>query len=87
MRQRRALLSLEGCVLSGLGLIATSLAALAMVGYWWGRGGFVALPSILPVTLAGLIGAIGIQTLLSGFLLAVLGGNEADFVRDQDTAA
>jgi hypothetical protein len=34
------------------------------------------------VALAGTVGTIGLQTLLGGFLLAVIGGNEADFLAD-----
>jgi hypothetical protein len=77
----RPLFSLESCVIAGLALVATSLVALAGVGIYWGDAGFVALPSVLPVTVAGLSGVVGLQTLLGGFLLAVLGGNEADFLK------
>ncbi len=73
-------LSLEGCLLAGLFLIVLSAAALTLVGVIWGLSDFSALPSILPVTLAGLTGTIGLQTLLGGFLLAVIGGNRADFL-------
>jgi hypothetical protein len=80
----RKLLSLEGCVITGLVLIATSFVALAGVGVYWGDAGFAALPSVLPVTLAGLTGVVGLQTLFGGVLLAVLGGNEADFLKLTD---
>jgi glycosyltransferase involved in cell wall biosynthesis len=76
----RGLFSLEGCVTTGLALIGTSVLALTGVGIYWGHESFAALPSILPVTLAGLAGTIGLQTIFGGFLLAVLGGNEADFL-------
>jgi glycosyltransferase involved in cell wall biosynthesis len=73
--------SLEGCVIAGLALVGLSVISLVGVGIYWGRESFAALPSILPVTLAGLTGVIGLQTLFGGFLLAVLGGNEADFLK------
>lgn len=76
----RRYLSLETWVASGLALAGASVAALLAVGYLWVDSEFAALPSILPVTLAGLCGTIGLQTLFGGFLLAVLGGNEAQFV-------
>ena len=60
-------------------MILASLVALVAVGFYWEASSFSALPSILPVTLAGLLGALGLQTLFAGFLLAVLGGNEAQF--------
>ena len=73
-------LSLEGCLLAGMVLIILSAAGLMLVGIRWGQGEFSSLPSILPVALAGITGTIGLQTLLGGFLLAVVGGNRADFL-------
>jgi hypothetical protein len=76
----RHMLNLETCVVGGLSLIAIAVAAMAAVAAYWGAGSFVALPSILPVALAGVTGTIGLQTLFGGFLLAVIGGNEASFL-------
>lgn len=73
-------LNLESCVVGGLALIAASIAGMFAIAVWWGAGSFAALPSILPVAVAGVTGAIGLQTLFGGFLLAVIGGNEASFV-------
>lgn len=84
LQRLRALFSLEGHVIAGLTLVAASAVGLAGVGLYWADLSFSALPSVLPVTLAGLTGVIGIQTLLGGFLLAVLGGNEADFLKLPD---
>ncbi|KRA83786.1 glycosyltransferase family 2 protein [Altererythrobacter sp. Root672] len=83
----RKWLSLEGCVISGLLLIGSSIISLAAIGVYWGSESFSALPSVLPVTLAGLAGTIGLQSLLGGFLLAVIGGNEADFLVGADPLA
>jgi len=77
----RKWLSLEGCVMIGLALVGLSIITLIAIAIYWGSERFAALASVLPVTLAGLAGTIGLQTLLGGFLLAVLGGNEADFTR------
>ncbi|HEX5257687.1 MAG TPA: glycosyltransferase [Sphingomicrobium sp.] len=79
LRSANILLTLETCVVSGLGLIAGSVVATAAIAVHWGAGSFVALPSILPVAIAGVTGTIGLQTLFGGFLLAVIGGNEAAF--------
>jgi hypothetical protein len=78
----RSLLTLEICLIGGLAMIAVSFASMAGISVYWGAGSFAALPSILPVALAGTVGTIGLQTLLGGFLLAVIGGNEADFLAD-----
>jgi hypothetical protein len=76
----RHVLTLETCVIAGVSLIAGSVAAMAGIAVYWGAGSFAALPSILPVALAGVTGAIGLQTLFGGFLLAVIAGNEASFL-------
>ncbi len=82
LARSRGLLTLEGCVIAGLVLIATSIITMIAVAVYWGAGSFTALPSILPVALAGVGGAVGLQTLFGGFLLAVIGGNEANFLPD-----
>jgi hypothetical protein len=71
-------------VIAGLSLIASSIAAMAVIAVYWGAGSFAALPSILPVAIAGVTGTIGLQTLFGGFLLAVIGGNEASFLEQLD---
>jgi len=80
LRAGQRLLTLESCVIAGLALMTGSMAAMAAIAVYWGAGSFAALPSILPVALAGVAGTIGLQTLFGGFLLAVIGGNEASFV-------
>jgi hypothetical protein len=80
LARRHRVLTLEGCMIGGIGLVATAIAAMAAVAVHWGAGSFEALPSILPVALAGVAAAIGLQTLFGGFLLAVIGGNEASFL-------
>jgi hypothetical protein len=80
LHNSRRILTLEACVIAGLCLIGCSVAGMAAVAVYWGAGSFAALPSILPVAVAGLSGTIGLQTLFGGFLLAVIGGNEATFL-------
>lgn len=85
LRRERHLLTLEACVIAGLTLVAGSICAMGAVGYYWGAGSFAALSSILPVALAGVMGTIGLQTMFGGFLLAVIGGNEATFAQAAST--
>jgi glycosyltransferase involved in cell wall biosynthesis len=75
----RRFLTLESCAIAGFGMMAASVGSIVAVAIHWGAGSFAALPSILPVALAGVTGTIGLQTLFGGFLLAVIGGNEASF--------
>lgn len=76
----RKVLSLEGFVFGGVALIAAAVAAMIGVAAFWGAGSFSALPSILPVALAGVVGTVGLQTVFGGFLFAVIVGNDADFL-------
>lgn len=80
----RNLFTLEACVIVGGALMLASVVAMIAVAIHWGAGSFAALPSILPVALSGVIGTIGLQTLFGGFLLAVIGGNEASFLPSAD---
>jgi hypothetical protein len=54
---------------------------LAAIGWQWRAGNFAAPASVLPIILAGVIGAIGLQTIFGGFMIAIIGGHSADFVR------
>jgi glycosyltransferase involved in cell wall biosynthesis len=74
------LLTLETALLAGLALIAASGLGFALTGYSWAQGGYVALPSVLPITLAAVTGAIGCQSLMGGFLLAIIAGHKAQIV-------
>jgi glycosyltransferase involved in cell wall biosynthesis len=75
----RPALTLETWLIVGVSLMIGSVGAMAAIAVHWGAGSFAALPSILPVAVAGVAGTIGVQTLFGGFLLAVIGGNEASF--------
>jgi hypothetical protein len=45
----------------------------------WGKGGFVALDTQLPLVLFATAGAVGLQNVLGGFLLAIIAGNDNRF--------
>jgi glycosyltransferase involved in cell wall biosynthesis len=65
----------SGCAVAGLGLLLLVAVAVA-----WFRRNFGATDSVLPAVLGALLLSIGVQNVLGGFLLSVLGGNEARFV-------
>jgi glycosyltransferase involved in cell wall biosynthesis/putative flippase GtrA len=73
-------LTLENAVIAGLGLMFAAGIGFAVIGVNWAQGGFVAPPSVLPVVLAGATGAIGVQTVLGGLVLAIVAGHDARFV-------
>lgn len=76
-------LTLEGCVVGGLGLVGAAVVSMFGLVAYWGLDSFSALPTVLPVALAGAAATIGFQTLFGGFLFAVIAGNDANFLRAQ----
>lgn len=75
-----SVLTLEAALVAGMGLLVLSGAGFLLTGYSWAKGGYVALPSVLPITLAAAIGTIGCQSLMGGFLLAIIAGHKAQIV-------
>ena len=63
--------------MAGTLMILCSLVGLAFVGAQWSSGGYLALPSILPMTLALVLGTVGVQTALGGFLVSIIAGHDA----------
>ena len=81
VRRLSNLITLETCIGGGLTMIVASMLGFATVVSSWSNGGYVALPSVLPLVLSAITGAAGLQTLLGGFVLAIVSGNEAQFIK------
>lgn len=79
-------LNLETMLCLGASQIAISMAIFAVTAWYWSDHGFVALPNPLPLVLAGLLGAIGAQTIFGGFLLAIVVGHDARFIAMRNSA-
>lgn len=75
-------LTLETLLIVGLGLVIVSLASMLAITYHWSQAGYSALPNILPLVLAAVMGATGLQTIFGGFLLAIIAGHVAEFARE-----
>jgi glycosyltransferase involved in cell wall biosynthesis len=82
-----AVLTLEHALIAGSVLLFASITSFAIIGWNWYAQGFTALPSVLPVALAACAGAIGLQTMFGGFLLAVVVGHDARFVSSDASSA
>ncbi|HEX4157718.1 MAG TPA: glycosyltransferase family 2 protein [Rhizomicrobium sp.] len=72
-------LTLESALISGAAMMTASLVGFAAIGIDWSSHDFAALPSILPLTLAAILGTTGVQTVLGGFLLAIIADHSARF--------
>ncbi len=79
-------LTLEHALAAGVTLVALAVVALGVIGARWHMGGYLPLPSVLPLVLTVSVGAVGVQTALGGFLLAIIAGHDAAFVPDTPKA-
>jgi hypothetical protein len=73
--------SLETMLLAGFGCAGAGLAILAAVAAYWSALQFNPIGNVLPAVLGTSLIVIGGQNALGGFLLAILNGNEAEFLR------
>lgn len=71
--------SLESMLAAGVALIAAGGVILTLVAYGWVSRDFQAARSILPPVLGTLACILGFQTMLGGLLMAIIGGNDAQF--------
>jgi glycosyltransferase involved in cell wall biosynthesis len=79
--------TLETMLGSGAVLAVAGLVILASVAFAWFARDFGPQASVLPVVAGVLMLTLGAQNALGGFLLAILGGNEAHFLYDGEAAA
>ncbi|HEV2364274.1 MAG TPA: glycosyltransferase family 2 protein [Caulobacteraceae bacterium] len=73
-------ISLETMIGAGLILLAAGLAVLIAVALTWRARHFGPAASVLPAVIGTLGMLLGGQTILGGFLLAIVSGNEARFL-------
>ncbi|RYD63103.1 MAG: glycosyltransferase family 2 protein [Sphingomonadales bacterium] len=71
------ILTLETMLLGGLALVAVALGWLVWVGIGWWGDDMRALENPLPLICAAALGTIGMQTVLGGFVMAIIAGNES----------
>ncbi|QDC38060.1 glycosyltransferase family 2 protein [Sphingobium fuliginis] len=80
------LLTLEHALLTGSALLIASIFAFGYTGWRWAANGFDAPPSVLPVTVAAVAAALGLQTIFGGFLMAIISGHDSRFVSERGGA-
>ena len=72
--------SLETMLLTGAAAAAVGMLLLGIVLWNWQERDYAATYSILPAVLGTLLVTLGVQNALGGFLLAIIGGNDARFL-------
>jgi glycosyltransferase involved in cell wall biosynthesis len=80
VRWASSFVTLETMIVAGLALAGLGVAELAMVVVAWSARDFARATSILPAILGTLLVSLGAQTILGGFLMAILEGAEAGFL-------
>jgi glycosyltransferase involved in cell wall biosynthesis len=73
--------TLDSLILAGFALAAAGRADLGWVLAEWSARRITNLDPVLPAVVGTLLMSLGAQTILGGFLLAILAGNEARFMR------
>jgi hypothetical protein len=75
-------------MLIGGGLfIVGGIAVLGMVVWQWQMRDFAATYSVVPAVIGTLCVTLGFQNVLGGFLLSIVGGNEAQFMAPHNAPA
>jgi hypothetical protein len=80
-------LTLETMLAAGFGLIAAGLAILVGIVVYWSAHSLEPIANVFPAVVGMCAVAIGTQNVLGGFLLAIIGGNEAEFMRNVGVTA
>lgn len=75
------LITLETMLLAGFALVGIGIAMLTATALYWSSRGFAELASVVPIVGGSTLLALGMQNILGGFLLAIVGGNDATFLR------
>ena len=76
--------SLETMLLSGMGAMLAGIGLLSAVVWYWSEHRYEPIGTVLPAVIGTTLLVVGMQNALGGFLLAVIGGNEADFLHGRD---
>ncbi len=79
-------LTLETMLIAGLAAIAAGGAILIAIVAYWSAHSLEPIANVLPAVAGTCAVAIGMQNILGGFLLAIVSGNDAEFLRTSTSA-
>ena len=74
-------ISLDTMLVSGGLAVTAGLSILVLVLIHWSRNHFGAIPSVLPAVVGTTLIVVGAQNAFGGFLLAIINGHEAEFLK------
>jgi glycosyltransferase involved in cell wall biosynthesis len=78
----RTWLTLEVMLFGGVVLMAAGLAELSVIASIWKARAFLRFESVFPAVLGTSLIMLGVQSMMGGFMLAVISGNNAKFLGD-----
>ena len=87
MRRLERRLTLETMLMAGSLLFIVGVTILAAVTYSWFGRGLTRGATVLPAVIGTSMMTLGAQTVLGGFFLSIIAGNEARFMRSTVTKA
>ncbi len=76
-------MSLEAMLIGGATLFSAGVVILVFVLSYWARHHFTAISNMLPAVVGTTLMVVGAQNALGGFLLAVINGNEAEYLTEK----
>ncbi len=77
-------ISLETMLLAGGASILAGFAILVGILFYWSEHSYAAIRNMLPAVIGTTLMVVGAQNALGGFLLAVISGHAADFLKTDD---
>jgi hypothetical protein len=80
-------ISLESMLASGLAVAASGFAILLTLFSYWTQHGYTMIGTVLPAVTGTTLIVVGAQNILGGFLLAIISGHEADFLKNRPESA
>jgi hypothetical protein len=82
LRYWTAWLTLEAMLTVGTGAIVAGLVMLIGIVVYWSAHSLEPIANVLPAVIGTCAVVVGAQNILGGFLLAIVSGNEAEFLKD-----
>jgi anti-sigma factor RsiW len=80
-------ISLESMLASGLAVAASGFAILLTLFSYWTQHGYTTIGTVLPAVTGTTLIVVGGQNVLGGFLLAIINGHEAEFLKEKPESA